>query len=347
MEANSSTMYPAKPAAPSIPAARAALTASCLTSALARASSWRISVDRSWVTSPTSSPTEAAPTSRPPWPATAAGSQVRVLAASRLLPGPVRLRAAVREAGLLGDDALVAAAALGNRCLLARRRRAGTRSRGSTARRGGTGPRRYRWRRARRRRGIRAWGWSSPGRAAAGSPRRAVSRAAAAGWCPRCWPLGAGRVGHAPGQASSRQARGHSAGQEHARAATGEVPDRLQQVGGLTLLEPGSRAVNTFGRLLRDLGGHAGLAALGRHLLQFVRNGAELARGLLLLDGGLVSGLARWPRRAGPAPGARSRRLPSLAWSVAVWATWLPASPADWPTLAASSRATAVVDGCA
>ena len=105
--------------------------------------------------------------------------------------------------------------------------------------------------------------------------------------------------------------------------------------------------MNAFGRLLRDLGGHAGLAALGGHLLQFVRHGAELARGLLLLDGGLVSGLAR---SASPSRSRAWRAVSettSLAWSVAVWATWLPASPADWPTFAASSRATAVVDGCA
>ena len=49
--------------------------------------------------------------------------------------------------------------------------------------------------------------------------------------------------------------------------------------------------MDTFGRLLRDLGGHAGLAALDGHLPQFVRHRAELAGGLLLLDGGLVAGV--------------------------------------------------------
>ena len=50
--------------------------------------------------------------------------------------------------------------------------------------------------------------------------------------------------------------------------------------------------MDTFGRLLRDLGSHAGLAALGGHLPQFVRHRTELAGGLLLLDGGLVAGVA-------------------------------------------------------
>src|SRR5581483_7850177 len=78
---------------------------------------------------------------------------------------------------------------------------------------------------------------------------------------------------------------------EHPRTAAGEVPDRLQYVRGLTLLEPGRGAVQTFGRLVGDLGGHAGLAALGRHLVQLVGHRAKLARGLLLLDGGLVTDL--------------------------------------------------------
>ena len=37
--------------------------------------------------------------------------------------------------------------------------------------------------------------------------------------------------------------------------------------------------MNTFGRLLCDLGGHAGLAALDGHLPQFIRHRAELAGG--------------------------------------------------------------------
>ena len=49
--------------------------------------------------------------------------------------------------------------------------------------------------------------------------------------------------------------------------------------------------MDAFGRLLRDLGGHAGLAALGGHLLQFVRHGAELVSGPLLLDIRLVAGV--------------------------------------------------------
>jgi hypothetical protein len=102
----------------------------------------------------------------------------------------------------------------------------------------------------------------------------------------------AGRVGHAPGQAARGQARGHGAGQEHCRAAAGEVPDRLQHVRRLTLFEPRGYAVDAFGRLLGYLGGYAGLAALGRHIPQFVRHGVELVRGLLLLDGGLVAGLS-------------------------------------------------------
>jgi hypothetical protein len=76
-----------------------------------------------------------------------------------------------------------------------------------------------------------------------------------------------------------------------ARATAGEVPDRLQQVGGLALFEPGGGTVDAFGRLLRDLGGHAGLATLGGHLLQFVRHGAELVSGPLLLDIRLVAGV--------------------------------------------------------
>ena len=61
--------------------------------------------------------------------------------------------------------------------------------------------------------------------------------------------------------------------------------------------------MDTFGRLLRDLGGHAGLAALDGHLPQFVRHRAELAGGLLLLDGGLVAGV----------PAGLAEQVPRLA----------------------------------
>src|SRR3954452_6073434 len=69
MDRNSATMWPAYPAPPSIPAPLPALLACALTSsvalvasafisALASSSSWRISVDRSRVTSPINAPTE-------------------------------------------------------------------------------------------------------------------------------------------------------------------------------------------------------------------------------------------------------------------------------------------------
>src|SRR2546430_307884 len=155
-----------------MPPAFAALTASSLTSALARASSWRISVDKSWVTSPSNSPTEALVTSRPLWLATA------------------------------------------------------------LARRSGS------------------WGVT------------AAARAGAAG-----------------------------AGRDHAGGTGGEPPARLQRVAGLALFEPRGGTVDAFGRLLRDLGGHAGLAALGGHLVQFIRHGAELVSGPLLLGRRLVAGV--------------------------------------------------------
>ena len=61
--------------------------------------------------------------------------------------------------------------------------------------------------------------------------------------------------------------------------------------------------MDSFGRLLRDLGDHAGLAALDGHLPQFVRHRAELAGGLLLLDGGLVADL----------PAGLAEQVPRLA----------------------------------
>ena len=64
--------------------------------------------------------------------------------------------------------------------------------------------------------------------------------------------------------------------------------------------------MDALGRLLRDLGGHAGLAALGGHLTQFIRHRAELVGGLLLLVGGLVTGV----------PAGLAEQVPRLARSL-------------------------------
>src|SRR5829696_9080522 len=63
IDKNSTARRPATPAAPSAPAALPDLLASAFSSAWATVSSWRISVDRSRVTLPTSSPTGTSPTS--------------------------------------------------------------------------------------------------------------------------------------------------------------------------------------------------------------------------------------------------------------------------------------------
>ena len=50
--------------------------------------------------------------------------------------------------------------------------------------------------------------------------------------------------------------------------------------------------MRAVGRLAGELGGHTGLAAVGRHLTELISDGMKLLRGLLLLDGRLVTGLS-------------------------------------------------------
>src|SRR5438270_802176 len=73
------------------------------------------------------------------------------------------------------------------------------------------------------------------------------------------------------------------------RAPRDTVAARLA---GRALRQPGRGTVNSFRCLLRDLSGQAGLAALGRHRLQLLRDGPQLMRGLTLLGRRLFPRLA-------------------------------------------------------
>jgi len=68
-----------------------------------------------------------------------------------------------------------------------------------------------------------------------------------------------------------------------ARAPAGEIPDLIEQVARLPMLEPGGGPVDALGRLPCDLSGHARLAALRCHLMNLVGERVQLAGRLVLL----------------------------------------------------------------
>jgi hypothetical protein len=80
-------------------------------------------------------------------------------------------------------------------------------------------------------------------------------------------------AGQAPGQAASHHTGGRGTDQKRAGVAPGEIPHPLEQVARLALIEPRGNPADPFCCFLRHLGGQAGLAALRRHLRQFVGDG--------------------------------------------------------------------------